>query len=218
MPRKRNDWNASRVDIAKAPGHPSRYRYVFLLALSTFLDKHTIVTRSRYTVMRSSTLVQRAGLALVSFTTFFLPTLAQTSTPTAAWAPAPTCSQGSSDLTQNGGKFTDRYGNLWDSRCTQTLSGAIYVTDLGTNGQGFYGCAKACAKRPLCTAFTFIYSGTTVNGPKTGSGKCYLRQAAGSYSPDAGTYAAAHLISAGNGLPVSVLVISCADYLLTSSV
>lgn len=168
--------------------------------------------------MRSSTFVRRAGLALVSFTYLFLPTLAQTSTPTAAWVPAPTCSQGSSDLTQNGGKFTDRYGNLWDSRCSQTLSGTVYISDLGTNGQGFYGCSKACAKRPLCTAFTFIYSGTTVNGPKTGSGKCYLRQAAGSYSADVGTYAAAHLISAGSGYPVRSMTTSHEVHSLTSSV
>lgn len=134
-----------------------------------------------------------------------------TVTPSNNWVPAPVCSQGSTNTAANGGGYTDRFGNIWDTRCSQTLSGTVVLANLGTNGQGYYGCVKACARRALCTAFTFtINTGQGQTNATAGTGTCQLRRVAGDYSVVAsGTYSGAHLIRSGTGpnaLPVSVHV------------
>lgn len=143
----------------------------------------------------------------------------QTVTPTGTWKPGPTCSAGG-DVNANGGLggggFVDKYGGLWDVRCANTLPNGVPVALSGsstTNGQGWYGCSKACAKRPGCTAFSFTpnYGSTTVPrntwGEMVGSGTCTYFTAAGAYSPGDPTtlYGAAHLIRANTRLPVSRL-------------
>jgi len=140
-----------------------------------------------------------------------------TVTPTGAWRPGPTCSAGG-DLNANGGLggggYVDRFGGLWDTRCSNTLPNGVPVGNspsAGTNGQGWYGCAKGCARRPGCTAFQFdpnYVSGTVPRstwGDTVGSGNCLYFSAAGAYSPgDPSTlYGAAHLIRANTQLPVS---------------
>lgn len=187
--------------------------------------------------MRSSSFFSRAALAILPLTQGFLAVAARhiaaekiiaadlepelytatttapdlvvrqaTVTPTATWTPAPVCANGGQVVANAGGTYVDAYGNRWDTRCGMTLSGATFL-DLGTNGQGYYACVKSCARRPLCTAFYFVPSGTGQTGPKAGSGRCYWLSAAGTYSVDAAKYAAVHLISSGTGanaLPVSL--------------
>ncbi|KAL1584283.1 hypothetical protein WHR41_06796 [Cladosporium halotolerans] len=149
--------------------------------------------------MRSSTLVSRAGLALVLLAYNFLPAWAQTSTPTNTWVPAPTCSAGSNDTAANGGRYTDRFNNVWETRCGQAHTGPLGWNSL-TNGQGYYGCVKGCARRPGCTAFTYISSGSGQTSPTTGSGSCQYRTDKGEYTAGGSTtYASAHLIVAGRG-------------------
>lgn len=141
----------------------------------------------------------------------------QTVTPTGTWKPGPTCSAGGDPNANNGlggGGYLDKFGGLWDVRCANTLPNGVPVALSGTsttNGQGWYGCSKACAKRPGCTAFQFTpnYSNAGVPrntwGEKVGSGTCAYFTAAGAYSPGDPTtlYGAAHLIRANTQLPVS---------------
>ena len=111
--------------------------------------------------MPSSAFILRAGLALVSFTSTIFQASAQTVTPVGTWSPGPTCSAGGDPSANNGlggGGYTDKYGGIWDAHCANTLPNAVPVgiSPSGTtNGQGWYGCAKGCAKRPGCTAFLF---------------------------------------------------------------
>lgn len=170
--------------------------------------------------MPSSAFVMRAGLALVSLlTTTVFEASAQstltvaTVTPSSTWKPKPTCSLGG-DATVNGGlgggAYTDKYGGLWDVRCGQLLSGTVFEANVGTTGQGWYGCAKGCAKRPGCTAFHFIKNDVipAANWNDTvGSGSCNYRLAAGDYSVSSGTYASTHLIRANTLFPVSPLIV-----------
>lgn len=211
MPRERNDWNAPRVDTARRPSsRSSRSRYVFHFpSPCTAVLIQTTVTRSTHFVMRSSTLVSRAGLALVLLAYNLLPAWAQTSTPTNTWVPAPTCSAGSNDTAANGGRYTDRFNNVWETRCGQAHTGPLGWSSL-TNGQGYYGCVKGCARRPGCTAFTYVSSGAGQTSPTTGSGSCQYRSDKGEYTAGGSTtYASAHLIVAGRGnnsLPVSMVL------------
>jgi hypothetical protein len=154
----------------------------------------------------------RAGLALVSLTTTFLEASAQaTVTPVGLWKPISTsCPAGgdpSYDGGLGGGGYVDKYGGLWDARCSQALSGAVFAEGGKTTGsQGWYGCAKGCARRPRCTAFHFVAnSNVAANTWKdgVGSGTCYYRVDAGTYSTDMTIYGATHLIRANNQLPVS---------------
>lgn len=167
--------------------------------------------------MPSSAFILRAGLALVSFTSTILQASAQTVTPVGTWSPGPTCSAGGDPSANNGlggGGYTDKYGGIWDAHCANTLPNAVPVgaSPSGTtNGQGWYGCSKGCAKRPGCTAFLFTpnYASTTIPRNtwtnKIGSGTCYYYSAAGAYSPGDPTtlYGAAHLVKANTQLPVS---------------
>lgn len=173
---------------------------------------NTIVTRSRHLAMPSSAFILRAGLALVSLTTTILQASAQvpTVTPTGTWKPKPTCSAGG-DLSANGGTgggaYTDKYGGLWDVRCGQALSGTVVEANVGTSGQGWYGCAKGCAKRPGCTAFHFVMNGVLPPAQwtdTTGSGSCHFRLGAGDYSSALSNYGATHLIRPNTLFPVSL--------------
>ena len=173
--------------------------------------------------MPSSAFFLRAGLALVSFTSTVFQASAQTVTPVGTWRPGPTCSAGGDPTANNGlggGGYTDKYGGLWDARCANTLPNGVAVglsaTSL-TNGQGWYGCAKGCIKRPGCTAFQFNpnYANTAAPrntwGDTVGSGNCAYFSAAGAYAQGGPTtlYGAAHLIRANTQLPVS-----CSQFLV----
>jgi hypothetical protein len=185
--------------------------------------------------MPSSAFFLRAGPALVSFTTTMLQasaqdqgttsssstSTAQTATPVGTWRPGPTCKNGG-DPNYNGfggGGYTDKFGGLWDARCSNTLPNGVALTvgaSGGTNGQGWYGCAKGCAKRPLCTAFQFTPNYANANAPRAswgdtvGSGTCKYFSAAGAYQPGdptdtagfAALYGSTHMMRAGS-LPVS---------------
>ena len=166
--------------------------------------------------MPSSAFILRAGLALVSFTSTIFQASAQTVTPVGTWSPGPTCSAGGDPSANNGlggGGYTDKYGGIWDAHCANTLPNAVPVgiSPSGTtNGQGWYGCAKGCAKRPGCTAFQFNpnYAGAVARNTwteTTGSGSCAYFTAAGAYAAGdpATLYGAAHLIRANTRLPVS---------------
>jgi len=242
-PRERNDWNASRVDTAPKAWTrpPGRYHHhVSSSPLPTHVSSSYPYHRHsfRHLAMPSSAFFLRAGLALVSFTTTILQASAQdpgttsssststiqTATPNATWRPRPTCSAGSGDPTYNnnfgGGGYTDKFGGLWDARCSNTLPNGVQLTfgaTGGTNGQGWYGCAKGCAKRPLCTAFQFNPNYANANAPRAnwgdtvGSGTCTYFSAAGAYQPGDQSnptafnalYGATHLIRANTQLPVS---------------
>lgn len=82
-----------------------------------------------------------------------------TATPVDAWTiGAPSCAAGNPNPT--GGAYTDKYGAVWDVRCGMDLTTASYNDD-GTNGQGFYACAKACDNRPECNSFVYIGTSTS---------------------------------------------------------
>lgn len=165
--------------------------------------------------MPSSAFFLRAGLALVSFTTTIFEASAQlTATPVSQWrAGKPSCVAGgdpSANGGYGGGFYVDKWGGTWDTRCSMTLSGAVYESGVATGTQGWYGCAKGCAKRPRCTAFHYQNSTQIAYSEWTetrGSGSCFYRLEAGSYSLDTNSpvvvYAAAHLIRANTQLPVS---------------
>jgi hypothetical protein len=78
--------------------------------------------------------------------------------PTTPWSPAASCSAGGSDPA--GGRYTDRFGAVWEVRCANSLDSTPYYSS-GTSGQGIYGCWKGCNNRPGCVSFH--YEGT-VNG------------------------------------------------------
>jgi hypothetical protein len=160
--------------------------------------------------MPSSAFILRAGLALVSLTTTFFEASAQSVTPAGLWKPISTSCPAGGDPSANGGlgggDYLDKWGGLWDARCSQALSGAVFESAVGTGSQGWYGCAKGCAKRPRCTAFHFVANtqvaaNTWKDG--VGSGQCFYRVDAGTYSTDTTIYGATHLIRANNQLPVS---------------
>lgn len=157
--------------------------------------------------MPSSAFILRAGLALVSFTSTIFQASAQTQTGT--WKPRPSCQLGGDPTANNGlggGTYVDKWGGLWDMRCSTGLTGTVVVSGT-TNGQGIYGCAKGCAKRPSCIAFTFANSSQVAISDMTGSGPCSYRFVTGDYVLDTArpvtTYAAAVLIRANTQLPVS---------------
>jgi hypothetical protein len=160
--------------------------------------------------MPSSAFILRAGLALVSFTTTFFEASAQTVTPTGAWKPLTTNCAAGGDPNANGGLggggYLDKWGGLWDARCSQALSGFVFEGGQGTGSQGWYGCAKGCAKRPKCTAFHFVANANLPAASwneKAGSGQCFYRFDAGNYSTDTTIYGATHLIRPNTQLPVS---------------
>ena len=211
-PRERNDWNASRVDTARTvwTGPRGRYRYVssfsslpIPISSSYLYYRHSF----RHLAMPSSAFILRAGLALVSFTSTIFPVSAQS--PTGTWKPRPSCQLGG-DPTANGGlgggNYVDKWGGIWDTRCSFGQSGTVVVTGT-TNGQGWYGCAKGCAKRPSCIAFSWTNTTQVAITDTTGSGSCSYRFVAGDFVADTArpvtTYAAAVLIRANTQLPVS---------------
>ncbi|KAM0700239.1 hypothetical protein Q7P35_011959 [Cladosporium inversicolor] len=156
--------------------------------------------------MPSSAVFLRAGLALVSFTsTVFQQASAQS--PTGTWKPRPSCQLGGDPSANNGlggGIYVDKFGGQWDMRCSTGLTGTVVVAGT-TNGQGIYGCAKGCAKRPSCIAFTYANSSLVAITDTTGSGPCSYRFIVGDYVLDTArpvtTYAAAVLIRANTQLP-----------------
>jgi len=163
--------------------------------------------------MPSSAFILRAGLALVSFTTTILQASAQSAIGT--WKPRPECRLGGDPTTyggSGGGNYVDKYGGLWDTRCSMGLTGTVATTG-GTSAQGWYGCAKGCAKRPSCIAFSFANSSVNAITDTTGSGLCSYRFVAGDFVADPNlaanparpvtTYAAAVLIRVNTQFPVS---------------
>ena len=78
--------------------------------------------------------------------------------PITSWTPNAQCSQGGSDAA--GGRYTDRFGALWEVRCQNQLD-AVAPERGGTSLQGIYGCWKGCNNRPGCSSFSF---NGTVNG------------------------------------------------------
>ncbi|KAK3722887.1 hypothetical protein LTR37_002032 [Vermiconidia calcicola] len=98
-------------------------------------------------------------------------------TPTATWAPAPVCSQGSNPaLSPGGGVYQDEFGAYYEMQCGQQFSGTNYYdnTFAGTNAQGIGSCFYGCSKRPGCMGFT--YTGTVVGTSynwQGSSGRCY---------------------------------------------
>lgn len=219
-PWERNDWNASRVDTARTvwTGPRGGCRYVsfssLLIPISSSYPYHR--HSFRHLAMPSSAFFLRAGLALVSFTsTVFQQASAQS--PTGTWKPRPSCQLGGDPSANNGlggGIYVDKFGGQWDMRCSTGLTGTVVVAGT-TNGQGIYGCAKGCAKRPSCIAFTYANSSLVAITDTTGSGPCSYRFIVGDYVLDTArpvtTYAAAVLIRANTQLPVSRCDISIDD-------
>jgi len=234
-PQERNDWNASRVDTAPKAWTRPRGRYhhhVSSLLPIPISSSYTYHRHSfRHLAMPSSAFFLRAGLALVSFTNTIhqasaqdttsssSSSTAQTATPIGTWRPRPTCINGG-DASYNGGYggggYTDKFGGLWDARCSYTLPQGVALTvgqTGGTNGQGWYGCAKGCAKRPTCTAFQFNANYASGTVPRSsfsdtvGAGTCLYFSAAGQYTlgdpASTNLYGATHLIRANTQLPVS---------------
>jgi hypothetical protein len=210
-PRERNDWNASRVDTARTvwTGPQGRYRYVSFSSLPIPTSSSYPYYRHsfRHLAMPSSAFFLRTGLALVSFTSRIFQASAQS--PTGTWKPKPSCQLGGDPTTNGGlggGVYVDKYGGQWDTRCSFGLSGTVVVIGT-TNGQGWYGCAKGCAKRPSCIAFSWANTTQVAITDTTGSGACSYRFVAGDYVADPArpvtTYAAAVLIRANTQLPVS---------------
>jgi hypothetical protein len=78
--------------------------------------------------------------------------------PTTPWSPNVTCSNGGSDPA--GGRYTDRFGALWEVRCQNQLD-IVSSEDTGTTGQGIYACWKGCNNRPGCSSF--VFDGTVGN-------------------------------------------------------
>jgi hypothetical protein len=191
---------------------PVRYRYVSSspLANSDLLSSIPPSFVQDIIAMPSSAFILRAGIALVSLTTTFLEASAQTVTPVGLWKPLSTSCPAGGDPSANGGLggggYVDKWGGRWDARCGQTLSGAVFEGGVATGSQGWYGCAKGCAKRPKCTAFHFVANSNLPASSwneKAGSGLCYFRVDAGIYLTDNTIYGATHLIRANNQLPVS---------------
>jgi hypothetical protein len=78
--------------------------------------------------------------------------------PITSWTPNAQCSQGGSNAA--GGRYTDRFGALWEVRCQNQLN--VDASERGgTSLQGIYGCWKGCNNRPGCASFSF---NGTVNG------------------------------------------------------
>lgn len=156
--------------------------------------------------MPSSSFFSRASLALLSLTTTtVLQAWAQSPVPPQTWKPSPSCSSGGPNPT--GGAYTDKFGGIWDTRCAMQLSGFVYESGVGTNGQGWYACAKGCAKRPRCTAFHFLASTNVPYSSWTetiGSGQCFFRYDAGTFSGDTTVYGAAVLVRPNMVQPVSL--------------
>ncbi|KAK5718207.1 Histone-lysine N-methyltransferase set-6 [Elasticomyces elasticus] len=122
----------------------------------------------------------------------------QTSTPTQTWTPAPVCTNGlATPASSPGGTYNDVWGANWNVQCAQDNTGFSYDAQ-GTNGLGPYACFQGCDNRVGCTAWSFIGSST---GPKTGSGRCYYKYAAGAYYSNATVYAAANVITSSPNQP-----------------
>lgn len=156
--------------------------------------------------MPSSSFFSRASLALLSLTTTaVLQAWAQSPIPPQSWKPSPTCSQGGPNPT--GGAYTDKFGGIWDARCGMTFTGTPYESGVGTNGQGWYACAKGCAKRPRCSGFRFI---SNMNLPyaswseTAGSGNCAFYMDPIVYTTDATVYGVAALVRPNTQMPVSL--------------
>lgn len=137
--------------------------------------------------------------------------IAQQSTPTQTWTPAPTCSNGLANPAAQNGTYVDKYGASYTVQCAQDSTGFVYDMNGPTNGQGVYACFKGCDQRPGCTAFAYIGTVTSKlsqifvpttdssSGPTAGSGRCYYKFTYGYYYTNSTVYAAANLIS--NGTP-----------------
>lgn len=87
-----------------------------------------------------------------SFTSSAAASTATLAAPTTAWSPNVQCSAGGTDPA--GGRYTDRFGALWEVRCQNQLD-VVSSEDTGTTGQGIYGCWKGCNNRPGCSSFVF---------------------------------------------------------------
>lgn len=132
--------------------------------------------------------------------------------PTAAWSPVPTCSQGSTPASNpGGGVYTDEFGNYWAVTCGAAFQNTVYYDNkaIAVNNQGIGPCFYGCALRPECVGFTFAGSVGSSAYPWTGSnaGRCYhyLNGTQGALAPQAqiGTlnvYGSAYLLQAAPGL------------------
>lgn len=78
--------------------------------------------------------------------------------PTTPWSPSVSCSNGGPDPA--GGRYTDRFGALWEVRCQNQLD-IVSSENTGTSGQGIYACWKGCNNRPGCSSF--VFDGTVGN-------------------------------------------------------
>jgi len=82
------------------------------------------------------------------------PTFDAANTP---WSPNAACSSGGSSSAAAGGRYTDRFGAVWELRCQSGLDVIPSEITLQSD-QGIYGCWKGCNNRPGCSSF--IYDGT----------------------------------------------------------
>ncbi|KAM0717693.1 hypothetical protein Q7P37_007545 [Cladosporium fusiforme] len=131
--------------------------------------------------------MRRFGIAALLAAIFIAQTYAQTTSvalsasttyaPTHVWAPAASCTVGSSGVgVMRGGVYRDDYGSYWQVGCDYDWSSQVfydstaYYAYSGTNGQGIFACFRGCASRVNCVAFT--YTGT-ITGPGDGSGRCF---------------------------------------------
>jgi hypothetical protein len=68
------------------------------------------------------------------------------------WIPNADCTKGGSNST--GGRYTDRFGAVWELRCQSGLDVIASEVTLQSN-QGIYGCWKGCNNRPGCSSFAY---------------------------------------------------------------
>jgi hypothetical protein len=71
--------------------------------------------------------------------------------PTTPWQPNANCASGSDPA---GGRYTDRFGALWEVRCRNNLD-VPSSEDTGQTSQGIFGCWKGCNNRPGCSSFVY---------------------------------------------------------------